>query len=278
MKRFYGKAIDQLSNKKLYSKQNEYGLGVYASSDSIWGSSILEIINEYTIASFDSIFPDHEKIRKSFHNIVLLPDDQDLIMLIFNIIYKRNTEKSKFMKIFFDNIPNTYQYTPLWDDNEKAIFRKLLNQSNYFNFQEEFFSLDTPVFNYIFQYKMDQIRENRTRFIDLLDFKNIFFAANIAYSKSMPISYKSYKQLINVKAEDIKEKGIIILNLDAEKIGFIYVVGLELLNHHSDSPRFDLVIKPNKLIVKANRKYKKDEEITSNYAFKYTTDFFKSNG
>ena len=108
-------------------------------------------------------------------------------------------EKSRFMKIFFDNIPNLNTHTPLWDENEKAIFGKLVNTTHHFDFEKELFSNSTPVFNYFRQYKIDLILNNTSRFREMLTWDQIKFAANLVYSRAIPISYKSWKEFMNFK-------------------------------------------------------------------------------
>jgi hypothetical protein len=113
------------------------------------------------------------------------------------------------MKIFHDNIPNLNYYTPTWENIEQEVFYRLINKTNHFDFKNELFSKDNPVINYIISYKVDIIRENGTRYLEMINWENIKTAANIAYSRSLPISYKSWKEFIGVAPEKISENGII---------------------------------------------------------------------
>ena len=57
IKNFYKKATKSLSKENLYSSLSSYGIGVFANKDFKVNDVVMEIPANYTISSFDEIFP-----------------------------------------------------------------------------------------------------------------------------------------------------------------------------------------------------------------------------
>lgn len=285
IRNFYKKATSMLSNDRLYAAVSYHGIGLYASKPLKPNEIAMEIPANYTISSFDRLYPLPElvdEVLEKHENTTSLMDIR-LAQIILNINYLRymNTT-NRFFKIYFENLPKYRDYVPFWSIQEREILKKILNDPM---IDGSLFSHNTTNLDILIEdikkiYKKHDPNIN----MHMLTDNRVDEALNIANSRCFTVSYKGWK-LINNKVEDLEESGILNFKIDIENYGYILVPGADGINHesivtdHLDVQKSQVEYKKGKVLIKAGRKFKTGEEFVINYGF-YTTvyDFFKQYG
>lgn len=211
MKNFYKKATKLLSNEKLYASVSYYGVGLFANKDFKANDVAMEVPANYTISSFDIVFPYKEIVIKVLQKHINYTDltQINLMFMILNLNYMRYVNNTnRFFKFYFDNLPKYKNYLPFWEDQEKLTLRKITG--------DPLIESELLLHNMTrFDMMVEDIRKELQKVdpgVSLLMFTDakIDDAMNIVFSRAFRFTLKGYKIIHN--ATDVSENGN-ILNL-----------------------------------------------------------------
>ena len=117
-----------LSNDKLYASVSYHGVGLFANKNFKTNEVAMEIPANYTISSYDNIFPYRDIMFKVLNKHLNHTDltEINLMFIILNFNYMRYVNNTnRFFRFYFDNLPKYKNYLPFWEDQEKVTLRKI---------------------------------------------------------------------------------------------------------------------------------------------------------
>lgn len=117
-----------LSNERLYASVSYHGVGLFANKDFKPNDVAMEVPANYTISSFDIVFPYKDIVIKVLQKHINYTDltEINLMFMILNLNYMRYVNNTnRFFKFYFDNLPKYKNYLPFWEDQEKLTLRKI---------------------------------------------------------------------------------------------------------------------------------------------------------
>ncbi len=282
MRRFYKKAVSMLSQNRLYASTSFYGVGAFCNKDFNPNEPAMEIEANYTLSSFDeNEFPYHNELNEFFINSLeanktnIVEVNELKFMINLNYLRYYKTDVDRFWKIYFENLPKHKDFLPFWDNQDKEILRKLINDPGV---EQDLFYINRTSLLYLTEDVKKVLKKIDPNMPQLLLSDNKFIESfNILSSRTLPITAKGWK-ILHKKTSQIEE-------LDIFNTGFILVPGADAINYerikvdHPDMKDSQVKYENGKVVLKAGRHYKKGEEFTINYDIYATVyNIFKKYG
>jgi hypothetical protein len=267
-----------LSQDRLYAAISYHGVGTYANKDLKPNEVAMEITANYTISSYDNIFPHFDQLesvlKKHENNTHII--EVNTLRILLNLNYMRYmTQPNRFFRIWFDNLPKHKDYLPFWNRQEKDILKKLINDPL---IESDLFLHNETYFDYLLEDCKKVLRKFDPNLEKLmLTDSRVDEAINIINSRTHAFTLKGWK-IIHNKISEVEES-------DIQNYGYIIIPGVDAINHesmtteHPDVAKSQLNYVKGKIQVKAGRKFKKGEEFTINYdTFATLYEIFKRYG
>lgn len=224
----------------------------------------MEIPANYTISCFDNYFPYMDladKVIKQYENETTI-DNMNFFRLLLNFNYLRYIKKdNRFLRIYFDNLPNYMEYFPFWPEEEKNVIKKLMADPTMGS--DLLLHNDTNLDFMLEDLKRLLKRKDPSLVANMLTDQKINEAVNLINSRGYVFSLKGWK-VINNLLEQIEPE-------DIYNVGYIIIPGADGINHesityeHPDVKYTNFLFQHNKIVVKAGRKFKVGEEFRINY-------------
>jgi len=210
VKNFYKKATKSLSKGNLYSSLSSYGVGVFANKDFKTNDVVMEIPANYTISSFDIIFPYKEIVMKVLrgHNQYNDVSEINLMLLILNLNYMRYVSNdNRYFKFYFNNLPRYQNYLPFWEDQEKLAIKKLSGDPLVY---DELLLHNMTNFDMMIEdVRRELKREDNSIVLQMFTDSKIEDAMNIIFSRAFRYTMKGWKVLHNM-TDSLEEYGKLI--------------------------------------------------------------------
>lgn len=195
-----------LSNERLYASVSYHGVGLFANKDFKANDVAMEVPANYTISSFDVVFPYKEIVIKVLQKHINHTDltEINLMFMILNLNYMRYVNNTnRFFKFYFDNLPKYKNYLPFWEDQEKLTLRKITG--------DPLIESELLLHNMTrFDMMVEDVRKELQKVdpgVSLLMFTDskIDDAMNIVFSRAFRFTLKGWKIIHN--ATDVQEHG-----------------------------------------------------------------------
>lgn len=252
------------SNDTLFSSVSTYGIGTFANKNLKPNEYVMEIPANYTISSFDRLFPHMDLADKVAEQYKGETSQQNInfFKLILNFNYQRYVDRNnRFFRIYFDNLPNYMEYFPFWPEEEKSIIKKLMADPTMGT--DLLLHNDTNLDYMLEDLKRLVKRQDPALVSTMLTDSKIEEAINLINSRGYLFSLKGWKVIYD-KLDKIEPE-------DIYNIGYIIIPGADSINHesvnyeHPDVKFSNFIFQHGKIGVKAGRKFKKGEEFKINY-------------
>lgn len=199
-----------LSNERLYASVSYHGVGLFANKDFKANDVAMEVPANYTISSFDIIFPYKEIVIKVLQKHINYTDltEINLMFMILNLNYMRYVNNTnRFFKFYFENLPKYKNYLPFWEDQEKLTLRKITG--------DPLIESELLLHNMTrFDMMVEDVRKELQKVdpgVSVLMFTDskIDDAMNIVFSRAFRFTLKGWKIIHN--STDVQEHGKILL-------------------------------------------------------------------
>lgn len=211
IKQFYKKATKLLSKENLFASLSSYGVGVFANKDFKVNDVVMEIPSNYTISSFDMIFPYHEVVIKVLKGHVQYtdPTEINLMFIILNLNYMRYVNNTnRFFKFYFNNLPRYQNYLPFWEDQEKLTIKKISGDPL---INEELLLHNMTRFDMMIEDVRRELKKvDNSVVLQMFTDAKIEDAMNIVFSRAFRFTLKGWKVIHNL-TNSIQEDGKIKL-------------------------------------------------------------------
>jgi hypothetical protein len=206
IKNFYNRAVSLFSNNKTYASVSHYGVGVFANKNFKTNEVIMEVTSNFTISSFDDTFP-YMDIFENYCNRTYGEGhkvERNMFRLLMNVNYIRYVNNTnRFFRIFFNNLPDTYEYLPYWGD-EKQILTKFnmdLRQ------ESEMFQFNSTFIDGLVTFMETELRKKDPYMVDsMFSNERIKTGVNVINTRSFYITLKGWK-VINGLTDKVDQEG-----------------------------------------------------------------------
>lgn len=198
------------SAERLYASVSYHGVGLFANKDFKPNEAAMEIPANYTISSFDFIFPYKDIVIKTLEKHINYTDltEINLMFIILNLNYMRYVNNTnRFFKFYFDNLPKYKNYLPFWEDQEKLTLKKITG--------DPLIESELLLHNMTrFDMMVEDIRKDLQKVdagvaLQMFTDAKIDDAMNIIFSRAFRFTLKGYKIIHNLT--DVEERGIYYL-------------------------------------------------------------------
>jgi hypothetical protein len=207
IKNFYKKATKTMSKGNLYSSLSSYGIGLFTNKEFKTNDVVLEIPANFTISSFDMIFPYKEVVVKVLQNHAQYNDltEINLMLLILNFNYMRYVNNTnRFFKFYFNNLPRYQNYLPFWEDQEKLAIKKISGDPLIY---DELLLHNMTNFDMMIEdVRRELKRVDNSVVLQMFTDSKIEDAINIIFSRAFRFTLKGWKVIHNL-TEQVSEDG-----------------------------------------------------------------------
>lgn len=198
-----------LSKENLYASLSSYGVGLFTNKEFKVNDVVMEIPANYTISSYDMIFPYKDVVLKVLKGHVQYNDvsEINLMLLILNLNYMRYVNNTnRYFKFYFNNLPRYQNYLPFWEDQEKYTIKKISGDPLIY---DELLLHNMTNFDMMIE---DVRRELKKRdnsvVLQMFTDSKIEDALNIIFSRAFRFTLKGWKVIHNL-TNTIDENGIL---------------------------------------------------------------------
>jgi len=196
-----------LSNERLYASVSYHGVGLFANKDFKANEVAMEVPSNYTISSFDMIFPYKDIVIKVLNKHLNYTDitEVNLMFMILNLNYMRYVNTThRFFKFYFENLPKYRNYLPFWEDQEKITLKKIIGDPL---IESELLLHNMTRFDMMVEDVRRELNKvDRGVAVQMFTDSKIEDALNIVFSRAFRFTLKGWKVIHN--STDVDERGI----------------------------------------------------------------------
>jgi hypothetical protein len=186
---------------------SSYGIGLFTNKEFKTNDVVLEIPANFTISSFDMIFPYKEVVVKVLQNHAQYNDltEINLMLLILNFNYMRYVNNTnRFFKFYFNNLPRYQNYLPFWEDQEKLAIKKISGDPLIY---DELLLHNMTNFDMMIEdVRRELKRVDNSVVLQMFTDSKIEDAINIIFSRAFRFTLKGWKVIHNL-TEQVSEDG-----------------------------------------------------------------------